>query len=239
MISTNWCRRWKKSSGRCGRRPEHLVVDEGYTTRENILAAAEQGVDLIGSGLEPDAEATDAASAAAWRRCRLLSGPVPLRRRHATPIPVRRASPFAYETTKHERVGVERQVYKARAADCRDCPFRPQCRPGGRAGGSCAARLVPVVAAYVAKMQTEAARSLYRLRGSGGGVLESLAEGQAGAAAVCACAACARSAVRCCGPASPTTFSNGSACAGKSACSRWKAKEERKPEGPRAPPKDW
>jgi hypothetical protein len=30
-----------------GQRPEHLIVDEGYTTRENILAAAEQSVDLI------------------------------------------------------------------------------------------------------------------------------------------------------------------------------------------------
>ena len=41
-----------------GQRPEHLIVDEGYTTRENILAAAERkGVDLIGSRLEPDGEA--------------------------------------------------------------------------------------------------------------------------------------------------------------------------------------
>jgi len=38
--------------------PQHLIVDEGYTTRENILEAAEQGVDLIGSRLEPDQEAT-------------------------------------------------------------------------------------------------------------------------------------------------------------------------------------
>src|SRR5271157_218334 len=41
-----------------GQAPEHLVVDEGYTTRENILAAADQGVDLIGSGLETQAPST-------------------------------------------------------------------------------------------------------------------------------------------------------------------------------------
>jgi len=38
--------------------PQHLIVDEGYTTRENILEAAEQRVDLIGSRLEPDKGAT-------------------------------------------------------------------------------------------------------------------------------------------------------------------------------------
>ena len=59
-----------------GRQPEHLAVDEGYTTRENVLAAAEKGVDLIGSTMEADAEAT------ARRRSGLLSGQLPLRRRH-------------------------------------------------------------------------------------------------------------------------------------------------------------
>jgi transposase len=41
-----------------GQAPKHLVVDEGYTTRENILAAAEKGVDLIGSTMQPDAQAS-------------------------------------------------------------------------------------------------------------------------------------------------------------------------------------
>ncbi len=58
MISTKWWRGWRKLSGRRAKRPQHLVVDEGYTTRENILVAAERGVDLIGSSLEPDPEAT-------------------------------------------------------------------------------------------------------------------------------------------------------------------------------------
>jgi hypothetical protein len=41
-----------------GQAPEPLGVDEGYTTRENILAAADPGVDLTGSGLETQAPST-------------------------------------------------------------------------------------------------------------------------------------------------------------------------------------
>jgi putative N-acetylmannosamine-6-phosphate epimerase len=54
-----------------GRAPGQMIVDEGYTTRENVLAAAESGVDLIGSTMQPK---TDAAR----RRSGLLSPKLPL-----------------------------------------------------------------------------------------------------------------------------------------------------------------
>ena len=148
---------------RMGQQPEHLIVDDGYTTRENILEAAERGVDLIGSSLEPDAQA-------ATRR---------LQQRGIDPAfyPERftydaahntytcpQGRPLAYQTTKHDRVGVERRVYQARAADCRDCPFRQPCCPGKRGRRIVRSEPVPRVAAYGAKMRTEAARALYRLR---------------------------------------------------------------------------
>jgi transposase len=146
-----------------GQAPEHLVVDEGYTTRENILAAAEKAVDLIGSGMQPHAQATtrrlqqrgidpafypdqfsyDAASDT--YRCP-------------------QGKQLPYQTTKHDRVGVERKVYKARAADCRDCPFRQRCCPGGQGRRIVRSEQMPAVADYVRKMQTEAAQALYRLR---------------------------------------------------------------------------
>ena len=147
-----------------GRQPEHLVVDEGYTTRENVLAAAAKGVDLIGSAMQPDAQATT-------RR---------LEKRGVDPVFYPEQFPYdaatntytcpagkqlPYQTTKHDRVGVERKVYKARAADCRDCAFRQQCRPGAQGRRIVRSENVPGVAAYVAKMRTQAARALYRLRG--------------------------------------------------------------------------
>jgi transposase len=146
-----------------GQAPEHLLVDEGYTTRENILETAERGVDLIGSAMEPDAQ----ASARRLEKRGLDPAFYPDKFPYDATInsytcPAGKQLP--YQTAKHDRVGVERKVYKARAADCRDCPFRRQCAPGGRGRTLIRSENVPVVRAYMAKMQTEAARALYRLR---------------------------------------------------------------------------
>ena len=146
-----------------GQRPAHLLVDEGYTTRENILAAAEQGVDLVGSSLEPHPDATtrrlqQRGVEAAFYPDRF--GYDPEHNRYTCP----QGKPLPYQTTKHDRVGVERHVYKARAADCRACPFRPQCGAGKQGRRIVRSEPVRGVEEYRAKMQTEAARSRYRLR---------------------------------------------------------------------------
>jgi transposase len=144
-------------------KPQHLVVDEGYTTRANILEAAQQGVDLIGSSLEPDKEATtrrlqQRGVEAAFYPDRFSYDASS--NSYACP----QGKPLPYQTTKHDRVGVERHVYKARAADCRACPFRRQCGAGRQGRRIVRSEPVRVVAEYRAKMQTESARSLYRLR---------------------------------------------------------------------------
>jgi hypothetical protein len=146
-----------------GRQPEHLVVDEGYTTRENVLAAAEKGVDLIGSAMQPDAQATTRRLEQRGVAPAFYPDQFPYDAATNTyTCPAGKQLP--YQTTKHDRVGVERKVYKARAADCRNCVFRQQCCPGAQGRRIVRSENVPVVAAYVAKMRTEAARALYRLR---------------------------------------------------------------------------
>jgi transposase len=146
-----------------GRPPAQIIVDDGYTTRENILAAAERGVDLIGSTLEEDAEAV--------RRGRETRGldpafhPQNFRYHPETntyTCPAEKVLPF--RTTKHDRVGVERHVYRARAGDCRDCALRAACQPGKQGRQIVRTENVPTVAAYVARRQTAAARAAYRLR---------------------------------------------------------------------------
>jgi transposase len=146
-----------------GRAPAQMIVDEGYTTRENILAAAERGLDLMGGTLEPDAEAS--------RRRQEKRGVDPAF--HAPNFryeaesntyicPAGKVLPF--QTTKLDRVGVERHVYKARAADCRECAFRRACQPAKDGRRIVRTENVPRVAAYLAKMQTAAARAAYRWR---------------------------------------------------------------------------
>ena len=41
-----------------GRAPQQMIVDDGYTTRANILAAADRGLDMIGGTMEDHAAAT-------------------------------------------------------------------------------------------------------------------------------------------------------------------------------------
>jgi transposase len=149
---------------RTGQQPKHWVVDEGYTTRGNILAAAQKGADLIGSTMEPDAQATPRRLEKRGVDAAFYPDQFPY---HATTntCTCPAGKPLPYQTTKHDRVGVERKVYKARAADCRDCPFRQRCCPGKHGRRIVRSENVPVVAAYVAKMRTEAAQALYRLRG--------------------------------------------------------------------------
>ena len=146
-----------------GRAPDPMIVDDGYTTRENILAAAERGLDLIGGTMEKDAEAVRQG----------------LKQRGLDPAFYPQNFPYhpatnsygcpagkilAYQRTRHDRVGVEHQVYKARAADCRNCALRSACKPGPQGRLIVRSENVPTVAAYVAKMQTAAARAAYRRR---------------------------------------------------------------------------
>jgi transposase len=148
---------------RMGRSPEHLIVDDGYTTRENVLASAERGVDLIGGTMEGDAQA--ATRRLEQRGVDPAFYPENFRYDAATntyACPAGKELP--YQTTKHDRVGMERHVYKARAADCRACAFQKQCSPGKHGRRIVRSENVPAVAAYVAKRQTEEARALYRWR---------------------------------------------------------------------------
>jgi transposase len=144
-----------------GRFPQQVVADAGYTTRETILEMAERQVDFIGGTVEEGK----------------LSRPGP------GVAPAFRAAAFAYEAEhdayrcpagkelrrrgiERRRVGVLHHVYQAPAADCRHCAFREQCCGGAAARRIFRCENVPVVAAFVEKMQTKAAQAIYRLRGA-------------------------------------------------------------------------
>ena len=151
-----------------GRVPQQVVADGGLTCRETILDLADRAVDFIGGALDAG---TREAAERAWERRGI--------------DPAFRAPAFAYDPerntytcpagqelvlrgTKKDRVGVLRHVYRAQAAACQGCPFRAKCCPGEKVKGRTIVRTenVPVVAAFVAKMQTEAAQQIYRLRGA-------------------------------------------------------------------------
>jgi hypothetical protein len=149
-----------------GRRPGQMIVEAGYTPRENIRAADDRGVDLIGGTMQGDAEATarrleKRGVAPAFYPQNFAYHP------ETHPYPCPEPKVLSYRTTQHDRGGVERQVYQARAADCRTGALRQACPPGKPGRRIVGTENVPTVAAYVAKMQTEAARAAYRGRAPG------------------------------------------------------------------------
>ena len=149
-----------------GRVPGQMIVDDGYTTRENIVAAeGQQAWELIGTGN------VGAGAAEATARRLEKRGVAPefhpqnfsfdaATNTYTCPA----GKTLTYRYTKHDRVGVNRKAYRAQAADCGACPFRQQCCPGAPSRSLVHTENVPTVAAYIARMQTDAARAAYRLR---------------------------------------------------------------------------
>ena len=146
-----------------GRPPDQMIVDVGYTTRENILAADDRSLDLIGSTREKDAEAVRKG----LEKRGLDPAFYPQNFRYdpeTNAYTCPQGKRLAHRSTRRTRAGVEHQVYQARAADCRHCALRAACKPGKQGRRIVRSENVPAVAAYVAKMQTAAARAAYRRR---------------------------------------------------------------------------
>jgi transposase len=148
-----------------GKKPAQVVVDGGFTSRENIIAMAEQGVDLM--GCLPEAN----PSSARQQRQRGVSEKFDLDK-------------FTYDakqniyrcptgqSLKHKgrefAPGVVMHKYTAKIETCAACQFRSECCPGNHYHGRSVIRTEhsPVVRQFAEKMETEAAKSIYRQRGA-------------------------------------------------------------------------
>jgi transposase len=142
---------------------EQVVVDGGFTSRETMLEMDQQGVDLIGSLGDSSGKARGQ-----------------FERRGVDPAFRPEAFPYHPESDTHtcpagkvlspagkeKRPGVIHHQYRAPAAECAACAFKAKCCPQNAAG-----RMVvreeeaPAVIAFRAKMETEAAKQIYRQRG--------------------------------------------------------------------------
>ena len=148
-----------------GQKPAQVVVDAGFTSRENILTMAEQSVDLIG----PLAGAN--LSWAAQQRQRGVSEKFDLDKFSYD------ANEDAYrcpagQSLRHKGrefgPGVVIHKYTARKETCAVCQFRSQCCPGNHYHGRSVTRAErsPVLQQFAEKMETEKAKAIYRQRGA-------------------------------------------------------------------------
>lgn len=148
-----------------GRKPAQVVVDGGFTSRENIIGTAAQGIDMIGS--LPEAN----PSSAGQQRQRGVSEKFfPDQFIYDAQQNICRCPAGAVLTPKGREFcpGVVLHKYVAKAEVCEACQFRSACCPGNRHHGRSVVRAVyaPEVRKFAEKMQTEAAKSIYRQRGA-------------------------------------------------------------------------
>ena len=148
-----------------GKKPAQVVVDGGFSSRENILRLDEQGVDLIG----PLGEGN--LSWANQQRQRGVSGEFDLDKFRYDSKQNVYVCP-AGESLRHKgrefSPGVVIHKYTARIETCAGCQFRAQCCPGNHYHGRSVTRTEcsPVLKRFAEKMQTQEAKAIYRQRGA-------------------------------------------------------------------------
>ena len=141
------------------RQPAQILVDDGYTTRENIMETAEGATELIGSrgadrsrnqarqGVQPEFFPEHFIYDAEHDAFTCPAGKL-----------------LAYRKSK-PLVGATEKQYQAKASGCRECPFRGQCCPQAKRG-----RMVTrteedaKVTAFRQKMQRPEYQAIYRQR---------------------------------------------------------------------------
>jgi transposase len=145
---------------RLERKPQQLVADSGYTTRENIEKMAGREVDFLGTMRQEDvprgANLKNRFPPSAFlyhpdrNHCVCPEGKIlrPQARRQAGP-------------------GMIYHLYEARFEDCRTCPRKPECCPDNKKNGRSVAQLEEksVVLAFRQKMASEEVQERYRRRG--------------------------------------------------------------------------
>jgi transposase len=143
--------------------PAQVVADSAYVTRNNIMATASEGVELIGP-----AEELDGKAGASYEQRGVGEA--------------YRAEAFIYDEATDSYRCPEGKVlshrgkrecrseimhrYCARWQDCRDCPAKGQCCPGNKKEGRSIQRPESFreVVEFREKMETEEAREIYRQR---------------------------------------------------------------------------
>jgi transposase len=144
---------------RLKKKPQQMVADKGYTTRETIEAMAERKIDFLGSMLEEK------------KRGRPVLERLPPtafvydRNRDCFVCPEGKL--LGYEGSHTKKKGFKYYRYEAEWRDCQGCARKPQCCPENQKRGRSVVRgeESAAVLAFHQKMASEEAQAQYRRRG--------------------------------------------------------------------------
>jgi hypothetical protein len=144
---------------RLKKKPQQMVADTGYTTRETIEAMAERKIDFLGSMVEEKKRGRPALE-------RLPpTAFVYDRERDCFVCPEGKL--LGYEGRHTKKKGFTYYRYEAEWRDCQSCARKPQCCPENQKQGRSVVRgeESAAVLAFQKKMSSDAAQAQYRRRG--------------------------------------------------------------------------
>jgi transposase len=144
-----------------GKRPDQVVADGGFVSRDNIVAMKGREIEFIapcvdeagkgessygGGGVSPEYHSSAFVYDASTDSYRCPRGKI-----------------LSYEGKEQRHMQVSYR-YRAQASDCKSCPVKSQCCPGNRVTGRSVHRGEELadITEFRQKMQTEQAREIYR-----------------------------------------------------------------------------
>ena len=145
---------------RLEKKPQQMVADSGYTTRENIEKMAGREIDFLGTMRYENVP----RGANMPNRFPPSAFPYLPEKDHCACPQGKVLHPAGQ---RKRRAGVIYHLYEARLEDCQACPRKPECCPDNQKRGRSVAHPEesPVVIAFRKKMASEEARKQYRRRG--------------------------------------------------------------------------
>lgn len=145
---------------RLEKKPQQMVADSGYTTRENIEKMAGREVDFLGTMRHEDVPRGANLKNRFPPNAFLYQ---PERNRCVCP----EGKVLLPQARRKVGAGMTYHLYEARFEDCRSCPRKPECCPDNKKNGRSVAQLEEssVVMAFRKKMASEEVQQRYRRRG--------------------------------------------------------------------------
>ena len=143
-------------------KPEQIVVDGAYPTHDAIETMAQKGIDLIGPARDSKQTSLDSLKR---RGISAEFYPRAFSYDQSTDSYTCPAHKTLHFETEEKQKGWIKRRYRARASQCRACPFQAQCCPGSKKGRSVLSQhKSEAVVAFEAKMKTEEAIKIYKER---------------------------------------------------------------------------
>jgi transposase len=148
-----------------GRLPQQLVVDGGYSSRDNIVAVNEKGVDLIGAMANNRPQAEGLLKSRGIKEDFYPQAFTYDEQANAYTCPLGKTLSFYRQEQRPTQIF---HLYRASAQDCNACPSKGSCCPKNVGEGRSLMRVEESAAVkeFVEKMKTPAAKEVYKQRGA-------------------------------------------------------------------------